>query len=193
MSHKNWRRILMISAVIGIPAAASAVVGGEPTVLPGSTEVGQPSQGSDMWTQAMTQLGLFRAHRDNCESSTEAFVTVYTDDNSVDFGFCIDKDENAAGNSSWDDARNTCIASGKRLPEPGEFKVACVQAGTLGLNNMTDSDAEWASNFPTPLPGSSTFGIGVPLMGNQSCLYGGYSWVANTTKLNITTSFRCVH
>lgn len=94
-----------------------------------------------MWNQAMSGLGLFTPHRDDCSTETEVFVKVYAE-NSVDFGFCIEKEERVA--EQWEDAKHTCLSQKKRLPEPAEFKYACDSAS--GLNNMTD-DREWASNF----------------------------------------------
>jgi hypothetical protein len=155
---------------------------------------GVAAQGTDMWTQAMSGLRLFTPHRDNCNATTEAFVKVYTDSMSVDFGYCIDKDEHSAGAVNWEDARHECLDDGKRLPEPGEWKYACDQAGTLGLNNMTNS-AEWASNFWQTIrkPNSDYWRATLaPVFGNGSCHNGDHGFIGITTSTASNTAFRCV-
>jgi hypothetical protein len=110
------------------------------------------ASGSDMWTRIFEQWGLFHPHANFCTSASEAFITI---SGSASQGFCIEKTERTA--ATWDVARDTCAADKKRLPEPGEWKFACVN-GT-GLSDMTD-DYEWASNFPLII-GDYTGGAGL--------------------------------
>lgn len=185
---KTLRTAALTAALIPFGAHASSA--GDPTVLPGSTQVGQPAWGSDHWTQAMTQLGLFRVHRDDCASATEVFIEVFTDDNSVQFGFCIDKDEHSAGSVEWEDARQECLDDGKRLPEPAEFKFAC-QIGT-GLSNTTD-DWEWASNFaPHTYVSGTTILYSTVLAGGAGCKSFINGNAGTSTNVSQSLPFRCV-
>ncbi|NKB45978.1 MAG: hypothetical protein GKS03_17075 [Alphaproteobacteria bacterium] len=152
--------------------------------------IGQSGIGTDVWTTTMAGLGLFRAHRNDCNATTEAFVKIYTNPNSVDFGICIDKDEHSAGSKEFEDARQECLDDGKRLPEPAEFKYTCDQAGTLNLNNMTD-DWEWTTNF-TILGSSSGYGPAATTGGNGSCKHGSWEFVARHTGTSASKVFRCV-
>lgn len=137
----------------------------------------------------MTQLGLFRVHRNDCDTQTEVFVEVFTDDNNVQFGFCIEKDERTA--QQWEDARDTCLSEKKRLPEPGEWKFACDTAA--GLNNMTD-DGEWVSNFPLIFerPGNKVRGPIIPSAGDGSCGQGSFGQMLLSSGTPTTWEFRCV-
>ncbi len=157
--------------------------------------VGVAGQGTDMWTQAMSGLRLFTPHRDNCNTSTEAFVLVYTNSNNVDFGFCIDKDEHSAGALDWEEAKHECLQDGKRLPEPGEYKYACNRAGTLSLNDMTD-DAEWSTNFwlIQRKPYSDWWsGVMATNAGSGGCERGGNTpIVRNNSAGSPSLPFRCV-
>jgi len=102
--------------------------------------------GSAMMTAYMDSLGLFRPHTSaSCDAATEAFVPLYP---GATVGFCIEKNERPA--QSWTNAIRTCLSVGKRLPEPFEWQVACDNAATLGLSNMT-TGFEWASNFAIPV------------------------------------------
>ncbi len=152
--------------------------------------VGVPSMGTDMWTQAMGGLRLFTPHRDNCDS-TEVFIEVYTDGNSVQFGFCFDKDEHSAGALEFEDARQTCLDEGKRLPEPVEFKFVC-QAAPTGVNNLTD-DREWASNFAEAEPANTTTNVGVVVpAASTSCVASAHYSVTRSDSFSHTAAFRCV-
>lgn len=154
--------------------------------------VGVAAQGTDMWTQAMSGLRLFTPHRDDCNATTAVFVKVYTNSNSVDFGFCIDKDEHSAGAIQWEDARKECLDDGKRLPEQGEWKYACDSA--TGLNNMTNNP-EWATNFLTHerKPYSNwRSGPNAHTMGNGSCKNASHDWIASTDNVASNQVFRCV-
>lgn len=152
--------------------------------------IGQSGYGTDVWTTTMAGLGLFRAHRDNCNTTTEVFIKLYTNANSVDFGFCIDKDEHSAGSLQWEDARQECLDDGKRLPEIAEYKFAC-DIGT-GLSNMTD-DFEFGSNFPNYLHSTnSAQGLMIPGIGATSCNRMGSFWIGNLSSTSNTAAFRCV-
>ena len=160
--------------------------------------VGVGAAGTDMWTQAMSGLRLFTPHRNNCDDTTtptEVFVKVYTNSNSVDFGFCMDKDEHSAGVVEWEDAKKECLDDGKRLPEVGEWKYAC--DSVAGLNNMTD-DWEHSSNFwtphRTPSPTGSTYHHGAitTRSGSGGCKALANAWIGNTNLSSNASVFRCV-
>lgn len=156
-----------------------------------SRQVGTAAQGSDMWTQAMSGLGLFTPHRDDCNVTTEVFVKVYAE-NTVDFGFCIDKDEHSAGSLQWEDARHTCIGEGKRLPEASEWKYAC--DSIAGLNSLTDNN-EWITNFPILMerPTNNKRGPAVHAGGGGGCNKSTFSHIMRDDGLGVSsTNFRCV-
>lgn len=146
--------------------------------------------GADLWTQTFEQWGLFTPHEDYCDSSTEVFVSI---SGTASRGFCMEKNERTA--ATWDTARDTCASDKRRLPEPGEYKFACVNA--TGLNNMTD-DYEWASNFSYPIAaynGSSSVGaIGAAYIGNGNCYTGSIGWIAYSAGGGSQESkpYRCV-
>lgn len=145
-----------------------------------------PAMGSDMWTTYFGDQSLFTPHTDNC-SASEAFVALYT---GATLGFCIEEDERTA--EAWEDARETCAQAGKRLPEPAEWKYACEDAGTLGLNNMTD-DWEHASNF-SYLGAVTGYVLIAASMGNGSCIHSNIAYIANYTGGAASSFvFRCVH
>lgn len=144
------------------------------------------SDGADMWTGFMARQDLFRPH-DNFCSASEAFVVVTPNGE----GFCIEKDERSA--TTWEEARNNCVAEFKRLPEPGEFKFACTRAGSLGLNNMT-GNWEWSSNFATQQLMSTTLqGTMVAMWGALGCTSAALGHVGtHTTPGNNSLNYRCV-
>jgi len=71
-------------------------------------------------------------------------------------GFIIEK--NRRTSAVWENAKQTCLLNGMRLPEPFEYKLACknvVSGGnTWQINNISSSGAEWASNFVSQSGGS---------------------------------------
>lgn len=155
--------------------------------------VGVAGFGTDMWTQAMSGLRLFTPHRDDCNATTEVFVKVYENSNSVDFGFCIEKDQRAA--QEWEDAKHACLQDGKRLPEPAEFKYACDSVS--GLNNMTDG-YEWITNFGkfenyrTGSSGTNYRGILIAAGGNGACYRSAFGSAMHSTITAASVAFRCV-
>lgn len=150
--------------------------------------VGVAGQGTDMTTQAMSGLRLFTPHRNNCNATTEVFVKIYTNSNTVDFGFCMDKDEHSAGITTWQDARQTCLDEGKRLPEPGEFLHA-LDTVSASLSN-TGEDYEWSTNFAsTEYAGGVHATVAVNIRSSTS---GSWGYVASPTSGVTTIPFRCV-
>ncbi len=154
--------------------------------------VGVAGQGTDMWTQAMSGLRPFTPHRDDCNATTEVFVKIYTNSNSVDFGFCMYEEEHTAGALEFEDARQKCLDDGTRLREPAEFKVAC-QIGT-GFSNITD-DYEWVGNFP--FYAQKTYSayqqnIASYFMGSGSCTATVAAPLARSDSVSSTTVFGCV-
>jgi hypothetical protein len=100
----------------------------------------------DASTETMEQSNLFVAHSNFCNSSTEAFVSTGPGSS---LGFCIDKNVGGGGTVSFEVARRYCINLGERLPEPMEYKDACLNAGYFGISSMPNSTGEWVSNFTT--------------------------------------------
>lgn len=186
-SISNALRAFALATLL-TPTLTFASAAGDPTVLPGSTQVGQPGMGGDMYTQAMTQLGLFNVHRDDCVTASEVFVEVYTDDNSVQFGFCIDKNEHAAGSVNWENARDECMEDGKRLPEPGEMLQA-LNTVAVSLNDDGE-DYEWSSNFYNTMAISTTSSVCAALIYNSS--RGGCGYIGSATSQVSSFPFRCV-
>jgi hypothetical protein len=138
-----------------------------------------------MLTNYFDKQGLFTAHSNNCDG-TESFVALFSGSS---VGFCIEKNEHSA--QYWEDARKTCAAAGKRLPEPGEWKDSCQNAGTLGLSDMT-GNWEWASNFSLPMYDGNGNGVGSPVFGGSGCNHATWLWVGYGTGGENSGAFRCV-
>jgi len=154
-----------------------------------------PGAGADMWTGQMQQRTLFRPHAitTRCNTTTEAYVQVPFDPANLTagVGFCIEKNQRSA--DTWENARNTCASLGKRLPEPGEFKLACLNAGILGLNSIPTA-SEWASNFLLPVSfATNNFGYSAASSGDLGdCLHAGFGqvlWYNGATDMG---AYRCV-
>lgn len=164
------------------PTDSLAALSDKITSVQSSQGITQPGQGSDMWTAYFSEHGMFNPHTNDC-SGTEAFVKIAGSGT----GYCIEIDERTT--ASWIEAREACAALGKRLPELGEFKYACQNAGSLGLNNMTN-DPEWSSNFLIDGSAAKTAGY---YSGTGGCNYGSTGGVNNYQGSESTFSFRCVH
>lgn len=184
MKHALQTLTLALTLLIGLAAATDANAQ-DPRRGYG---VGVAGQGTDMITQAMSGLRLFTPHRDNCNATTEVFVKVYENSNSIDFGFCIDKDEHADGTVTWEPARRACLDEGKRLPEPGEFLLA-LNTVSASLSN-TGEDHEWSSNFFST--GNNNAGSNIHVPGLQSTTKAGYGYLGTATVGPTSLPFRCV-
>jgi hypothetical protein len=141
----------------------------------------------------MGRFGMFTPHRNDCNGSTEVFITVATAPDGATLGYCIDKTENAAGALGWSAARNTCLSAKKRLPEPGEFNFSCANP-PAGLVNM-DDNWEWATNFSTnvSIDAGTRDGVAATAMGNGSCTKATTGYVASNDDNPSLLPFRCVH
>lgn len=76
-----------------------------------------------------------------------------------------------------------------RLPEPFEYKVACVDAVIFGLSSMT-GNWEWASNFALPMY-TTNYGVSSTIMGSSGCGYAASAWVGYGTGSQDSGAFRC--
>lgn len=140
--------------------------------------------GTDMWTRTFDQWGLYTPHEDYCDS-TEVFIAV---SGTGTRGFCIEKDERNA--AEFEVARDDCASDKKRLPEPGEWKFACMNY--VGLNNMTD-DSEWMGNHSWIQLGTTTaIGVAAIVGGNGGCKYGAFDWLLKSNGAPGSYSYRCV-
>ena len=109
-------------------------------------------------------------------------------------GYCIEKAERATAN--WTTAKLTCLAVGKRLPEPEEWQVACdssVASPTKYPLATMGSAWEWASNFALPMYVGSGSGMGAAIFGSSGCGYADWGWLGSSTGSRGTFAFRCVH
>jgi hypothetical protein len=156
------------------------------TLSVGGGGYGYSALGTAMMTAYMDSIGLFRPHGNNC-SASEAFVPLWS---GASVGYCIEKTERAG--AYWTDAIRTCLSVGKRLPEPWEWQVACDNAATLGLSNMTNN-WEWASNFALPMSDGSFYGAGAAVFGNGGCNRADWGWLGTNTGYRASLAFRCVH
>lgn len=142
------------------------------------------SLGADMMTAYFDSQGYFTPHANTC-SGTEAYRTLYS---GASVGFCIEKDERAA--QTWENARITCAAAGKRLPEFGEWKDVCKNASTtLSVINMIN-DYEWASNFAIPESAGGVFSVYAGGAGCGSANAVGASYNGGSEG---SYTFRCAH
>ncbi len=137
----------------------------------------------DMWSGWADNKGAYTPHRNDCSNSTEVFVPVAGSNK----GLCMDKTWRSA--ATWDDAREVCAVDDMRLPEPMEFKFACKNPPS-GLINMT-AGLQWASNQPMWILNGG-YVIAAALMGNGSCAYGDWAYVATSGSVESTYPFRCV-
>jgi hypothetical protein len=142
--------------------------------------------GGDNVTMELNHSGQFMPHLNDCDSSTEVFLNSGSASNK---GFCIEKNERSA--LAWEDARQTCVSLGKRLPEPAEWKIAC-KAAPAGLSDMT-GNWEWASNFQTGLTDSTNHNYIVSVVvGYTNCATGNYGIVmADTGSGEGSYVYRC--
>lgn len=141
--------------------------------------------GGDNVTAELNASGLFMPHLNNC-ASTEVFLSSGSASNK---GFCLEKDERSA--QAWEDARQTCVGLGMRLPEAAEFKIAC-QAAPAGLNNIT-GNWEWVTNFNYQMVDTSnnTY-ITATVAGNTNCISGNSGVVTSSTSGSEGSyAFRC--
>ncbi len=146
---------------------------------------GAPALGTDMLNQYFMQEGLFTPHSDNC-GVDEAFVEIAS---GSAVGFCIEEDERTA--AYWEYAKKTCADDGKRLPEPWEWKYACKNATTLGLNNMTNN-WEWASNFSLPMYDGTNSRVAAAVFGGGGCYYANIGNIGRNDGAEGSRAFRCV-
>lgn len=174
------RTALLCASLILVPFSASAEE---------FTQWSSPAAGSDSITNLMGKENLFMAHEDDCVTGEE-FIKIWDNEDGTDIGFCIEEDERVA--AEWSDARDTCINADMRLPEPGEFKLACDNG--VGLNDVTD-DWEWVSNFATQLAtddATPNAGSAVPIGGNGGCNYGSSDYATSTSGTIGSLVYRCV-
>ncbi|MCB0486685.1 MAG: hypothetical protein KDC47_10855 [Flavobacteriaceae bacterium] len=110
-----------------------------------------------------------------------------------DVGFVIERNESEA--KKWHQAKAQCTAKGMRLPELFEWMLACDNASTLGMNNMT-GNWEWSSNNShVTYAGTGkevTYGLVVPVSGEKICDDGGFGWVTGNRSKGKESYFRCV-
>lgn len=154
------------------------------------TQWSTPAAGSDSITNLMGKENVFMPHEDDCVIGEE-FIKIWDNEDGTDIGICVEEDERTA--VEWSDARDTCLNAGMRLPEPGEFKFAC-DKGT-GLNDTTDTDWEWVSNFATSLAvdsGTPNSGVTVPVAGHTDCNTASTGWAASSNGTAASYAYRCV-
>ncbi|MEQ8510324.1 MAG: hypothetical protein RIB43_15065 [Rhodospirillaceae bacterium] len=176
----TYRTALLCASLILVPFSVSAEE---------FTQWSSPATGSDAVTNLMGKENFFMPHEDDC-SASQAFIKVWENQDSVDIGFCIEDDERVA--AEWSDARDTCVNANMRLPEPGEFKLACDTG--VGLNDMTDA-WEWVSNFASSLAtddSTPSVGTAVPTGGNGGCNYGSADFATSITGTIGSLPYRCV-
>jgi hypothetical protein len=174
------RTALLCASLILVPVSVSAEE---------FTQWSSPSAGSDSVTNLMGKENMFMPHEDDCIAGQE-FIQVWDNEDGTDIGFCIETTERTA--AEWSDARDTCVNADMRLPEPGEFKLAC-DNGT-GLSDITD-DWEWVSNFATTLAtddATPNVGAAVPTGGNGGCNYGSADYATSITGTIGSLAYRCV-
>ena len=107
-----------------------------------------------------------------------------------DIGYIIERNERTA--TYWELAKQICLQNNMRLAEPFEWKLACKNATTWSLNNMTDN-WEWASNFALPMYAGSYDGVVAAIFGGRSgCSSATWGWVGYDTGFENSYAFRCV-
>ena len=142
----------------------------------------------DMWDALSRNSGLYSPHINNCDSTTEVFLSV----GAGNVGFCLEKDDRNA-NIHWEDARQTCANDGKRLPTVAEYVYSCDTAPS-GLVNMSGDDFEWLEAPPMLLSNALTALVVVPAAGGTSCndMTWGDMGVHTPGGGHDSASFRCL-
>mgnify|MGYP003393378681 CR=1 FL=1 len=92
--------------------------------------------------------------------------------------YCIEQDQHDT--LTWFDGSAVCSAMGAQLCTWGEWYSACVQAGALGLNNMT-GDWEWTNS-------AANGDHSVRVVGQANCTHAG---VTDTDVFS--RNFRCCY
>lgn len=105
-----------------------------------------------------------------------------------DVGYVIEQNERSS--NYWEQAKSDCLEDGMRLPEPFEYKVACVDAATLGLSSMT-GNWEWSSNSALAMYDPNR-GLAATILGHSGCAYAAWDWIGYGTGAQGTTPYRCV-
>jgi len=148
---------------------------------------GAISKGGSVLTVYMENKGMFTPHENNC--GNDAFVPIF---NGANIGFCIEKNEREA--RTWSVAEQTCLSSGKRLPEVNEWQAACKIASSLGLLKMTET-LEWGSNFPRSYydDDDSKIIVYIPILGSGGCNKIGMGNLATSDNVQSVANYRCVH
>ena len=152
---------------------------------------GGVSLGGSMLTAYMVSQNMFTPHENNC--GDDSWVPLFS---GATVGFCIERDERST--LDWIEAMRTCLKAGKRLPEPAEWQLSCLHAGTLGLSNMI-GNWEWVSNFPSPLALKDLYdntvqGAAVLSAGFGGCFNIVSSNIGDNSSINSPTLvYRCVH
>ena len=110
--------------------------------------------GSSSLTKYLSDKGLFALHENNCGLNTGVWDFITVIDRKppyLDLGFCIETEEHDA--DSFEDAQMDCMNKPQpaRLPEPVEWKLACIQEYSNKMNNNPNAsylnNYEWVSNF----------------------------------------------
>jgi hypothetical protein len=153
-----------------------------------SAQGGGGGVGASAYTAYMNANNMFSPHENNC--GADAFVPLFT---GAAVGFCMERNERSS--SSFRDAQRTCLALGKRLPEPVEWNASCHSSVELGLNDMI-GNREFVSNFAilysAETSGNFYTGIAVPVSGETHCNKAEESWIACEHELGQQAYFRCV-
>ena len=136
---------------------------------------------------AYTMVCFKEGSTSNDQMGAGASTNGGTNCNPGDVGYIIEANERAARH--WEQAKETCLQNGMRLPEPFEYKLSCDYAGTFGLSAMT-GNYEWASNFALPMYYTNA-GVGAAVMGHFGCSDASWYWVGRDGGYQDSYAFRC--
>ncbi|MCO6438148.1 MAG: hypothetical protein J5J06_13725 [Phycisphaerae bacterium] len=143
---------------------------------------------ADMWDAWAHNAGLNSPHVDNCDSSTEVFISV----GGGDLGFCMEKDDRGSA-VYWEIARQNCAVDGKRLPSPAEYLVACDSPPT-GLVNLSGDDWEWLDLPPVVISNQGQANVVVPAAGGTTCSQMTWGELGTHVSggMHATATYRCI-
>ncbi len=109
-----------------------------------------------------------------------------------DTGFVIEKKERGEHVTlSWTQARANCLMDDMRLLEPFEWQIACANAGTFQLDELTDVRGEWVSNTATIVPSEGNTALIAPVSGRFTCVSFTPGTIANTSHNQSMYEWRC--
>jgi len=186
-----------ITNLVAPTAASDAATKGYVDAAGVEEELYSLTANNGMYRNKITNMVLPTDSTEICFKNGATYYDVHSASQSTTGGNCLPGDigyiieRNERTSTYWELAKQICLQNNMRLAEPFEWKLACKNAATWSLNNMT-GNWEWASNFALPMYDGSRYGVGAAIFGNSGCRYANWGWVGTNTDREDSNAFRCV-